>query len=324
MNDDNQRGKMNMKIIKSIAIFAALLMVTVAVLNTDAFARAGGGRSIGSTGSRSYSRPSTPYSQPSPSQTQTAPLPYQQPAGGGFFRNMAGGILGGMLGGMLFRGLGFGGGGGIGGGGFGLFEIILIAGIAYMIYRMVKKRREEPVAYQSTYEQGGYQQGYATPQQDIGEPSQAGPADLSSGLAYIRQMDPNFAENRFTDNAMDIFFKIQSAWMNRDLAPAAPLLTDEMRGIFQNDIDRMLREKRVNRLENIAVRSVEITEAWQEQGQDFITAGIYANLLDYTTDDASGAVVEGSKTEPVKFEEFWTFTRPLGNNPWRLSAINQA
>jgi predicted lipid-binding transport protein (Tim44 family) len=137
-------------------------------------------------------------------------------------------------------------------------------------------------------------------------------------------MDPNFAENRFTDNAMDIFFKVQSAWMNRDLAPVAPLLTDEMRGIFQNDIDRMLAEKRVNRLENVAVRSVEVTEAWQEQGQDFITAGIYANLLDYTTDDASGAVVEGSKTEPVKFEEFWTFTRPVGNNPWRLSAINQA
>lgn len=47
------------------------------------------------------------------------------------------------------------------------------------------------------------------------------------------------------------------------------------------------------------------------------------NLLDYTTDDATGAVVSGSKTEPVKFEEYWTFTRPVGNNPWRLSAISQ-
>jgi predicted lipid-binding transport protein (Tim44 family) len=79
----------------------------------------------------------------------------------------------------------------------------------------------------------------------------------------------------------------------------------------------------VNRLENIAVRNVEIVEAWQETGQDFITALIYANLLDYTTDDATGQVVSGSKTDPVKFEEYWTFTRPVGNNPWRLSAINQ-
>jgi len=122
---------------------------------------------------------------------------------------------------------------------------------------------------------------------------------------------------------MDIFFKIQGSWMNRDLAPVTGLLTDEMRRIFQEDLDRLLRDKQVNRLENIAVRNVEISEAWQESGQDYITASIYANLLDYTTDDASGAVVSGSKTEPVKFEEYWTFTRPVCNNPWRLSAINQ-
>jgi predicted lipid-binding transport protein (Tim44 family) len=122
---------------------------------------------------------------------------------------------------------------------------------------------------------------------------------------------------------MDDFFKIQGAWMNRDLAPVTGLLTEEMKRIFQEDLDRLLRDKQVNRLENIAVRNVEIAEVWQESGQDFITALIYANLLDYTTDDATGAVVSGSKTEPVKFEEYWTFTRPVGNNPWRLSAINQ-
>ena len=111
--------------------------------------------------------------------------------------------------------------------------------------------------------------------------------------------------------------------MNRDLAALSPLVTDEMRGIFREDIDRLLRDREINRLENIAVRKVEITEVWQEAGQDYITALIYANLLDYTTDE-SGQVVTGSKTEPVKFEELWTFTRPVGNNPWRLSAINQA
>lgn len=58
-------------------------------------------------------------------------------------------------------------------------------------------------------------------------------------------------------------------------------------------------------------------------GQDYVTALIYANLLDYTTDETSGAVVDGSKTDPVKFEEFWTFTRRVGSNPWQLSAIAQ-
>jgi predicted lipid-binding transport protein (Tim44 family) len=48
-----------------------------------------------------------------------------------------------------------------------------------------------------------------------------------------------------------------------------------------------------------------------------------AGVLDYTVDETTGAVVEGSNTVPTSFEEFWTFTRPVGPNPWRLSAIQQ-
>ena len=101
------------------------------------------------------------------------------------------------------------------------------------------------------------------------------------------------------------------------------LLTDEMYRIFQGDAEALKAQKKINRLENIAVRSVDITEAWQESGSDFITVRVFANLLDYDVDETTGQVVKGSKTDPVKFEEYWTFTRPVGNNPWQLSAINQ-
>jgi predicted lipid-binding transport protein (Tim44 family) len=301
-------------------VLAAALFMSVTVMETVAEARAGGGRSMGSR--RSYSRPaSSPYT--APTRQQAAPQsPYQQqPAGGSFFRNMAGGIAGGLLGGMLFRSLGFGGGAGMGGGGIGLFEILLIAGIGYMIFRMVKKRREEAASVYA-YEQTG-QQTYAPLQQGYAQAGQTQPADAGAGLADIRQMDQSFDENRFRDGAMDIFFKVQGAWMNRELSPVSGLLTEEMGRLLQGDVEKLIQEKRVNRLENIAVRDVEIIEAGQEAGQDFITTRIYANLLDYTTDEAGGQVVAGSKTEPVKFEEYWTFTRPVGNNPWRLSAIEQ-
>jgi predicted lipid-binding transport protein (Tim44 family) len=308
-----------------VAIIAAVFCLTTGFITTDAQARAGGGRSVGSRGIRSYSQPTAPYSQPArsqaaPQQTPTVPSPYQpQPAGGGLFRGMAGGIMGGMLGGMLFRSLGF-GGPGVGGGGIGLFEILLIAGIGFMIFRMIGRRRE--VAAPASYGQGG-QQVYAPNGGEYGQSFQQVPSDVDAGLVHIRQMDGSFDECRFNDGVMDIFFTIQGAWMNRDLSTAAPLLTGEMQRILQGDIDRLLQEKRVNRLENIAVRNVEIVEAWQETGQDYLTVLIYANLLDFTTDDATGQVVAGSRTEPVKFEEYWTFTRPVGNNPWKLSAITQ-
>jgi len=47
-------------------------------------------------------------------------------------------------------------------------------------------------------------------------------------------------------------------------------------------------------------------------------------IVDYTTDEQSGQVVDGSATDPVKFEEYWTFVRPVGPSAWRLSAIQQA
>jgi predicted lipid-binding transport protein (Tim44 family) len=234
-------------------------------------------------------------------------------------RSLAGGIMGGLLGGMLFRSLGFAGPGV--GGGIGLFEILLIGGLCYLIYRFVKKKREYALVASSG--QNAYQRESVNPVSygyQTGEPV---PIGVDEGLAHIRQMDASFDESRFKDTVMDIFFRIQGSWMNRDLTPVSDLLTDEMKRILQEDLDRLLRERRVNRLENIAVRNVEIAEVWQESGQDYVTALIYANLLDYTTDDASGMVVSGSRTEPVKFEEYWTFTRPVGNNPWQLSAIQQ-
>jgi predicted lipid-binding transport protein (Tim44 family) len=238
---------------------------------------------------------------------------------------MAGGLVGGMIGGMLFRSLGFGGGGDMGGGGIGLFEIILIAGILYGIWWYIKKRRreQEEAAGSSYYRNASMQQplepSFAPP---YGQQTAA--SDLDTGLGYVRQMDPAFDEQIFKDQCLDSFFKVQGAWANRDMSTIRSMLTDEMHRILQGDVDDLKGKKQINRLENIAVRAVEVSEVWQEAGKDFITVRFYANLLDYTTDEMSGAVVSGSKTEPVKFEEFWTFTRPVGNNPWQLSAINQA
>ena len=319
---------MNKYILKMLLLMTFVAFVSITVLELDAFARAGGGRSSGSRGSRSYSSPSPSVPSQSPSRQQATPSPAQpSPAqpGGGFLRGLGGGILGGLLGGMLFSSLGFGGTGyGLGGTGIGLFEILLIAAGGYFLYKMVSRRgRAEEHAYHPSYGQGTYQKEGVSGYGSTLPPSVAGGQDINVGISNIRQMDPSFDESRFNESAMDIFFRIQAAWMNRDLSSVPALLTDEMKNTFQADIDTYKKEKKINRLENIAVRSVEVTEAWQESGQDFITAHFYANLLDYTVDDSTGDVIAGSRTEPVKFEEYWTFTRPVGNNAWKLSAITQ-
>jgi predicted lipid-binding transport protein (Tim44 family) len=241
---------------------------------------------------------------------------------------MLGGLAGGLLFGSLFGGRGASAGmGGGGGGGIGLFDILILAGIAYLIYWYIKKKRQEAAAegpYQSSSQsvQMPYQPTFP-PVYDTPPPPEEIDRDLEQGLGYIRQMDSSFDEARFQDQCMDTFFKIQGAYASRDMSTVKNLLTGEMYRLLQEDADKLKADHQINRLENIAVRSVDISEVWQESGQDFITVRVYANLLDYTVDETSGQVLSGSKTDPVKFEEYWTFTRPVGNNPWQLSAIQQ-
>jgi predicted lipid-binding transport protein (Tim44 family) len=229
--------------------------------------------------------------------------------------------MGGMLGSMLFSSFA-GASNGLGGaGGIGLFEIALLAGIGYLIYRFMKKKKEQ--SQLAPAQQSSTPFGARQPEAIRMQPVEAAYLPTDSGLQHIQQMDRSFDETAFQDLVMDYFFRIQAAWMNRDLSSVSGLLTDEMRTIMQGDIDQLLKDKQINRLENIAVRKVEIAEAWQESGQDYITALVHANLLDYTTDEATGAVVSGSTTEPVRFEENWTFVRSVGSNPWKLSGIHQ-
>jgi predicted lipid-binding transport protein (Tim44 family) len=324
---------------RNVSMIFSLFFLFFYVLEIDAFARAGGGRSFGSRGSRSFSSPSSPSRSAASSSRQVSPSPSQpisQPQSGGFLRNiaggLAGGLLGGMIGGMLFRGMGNAGGGvdGVGGGGIGMLEIVVIGLILYGIWWFIKKRRREATATAGpTYYREALEPQQPTSYGSLpAEPAYSGQqppkSDMDAGLAYIRQMDPAFDEQRFKDQCMDNFFKVQGAWANRDLSTIRTTLTDAMFGILQQDADDLKRKKQINRLENIAIRTVEITEVWQEAGQDFITVRFYANLLDYTIEEASGQVMVGSKTDPVKFDEYWTFTRPVGNYPWQLSAINQA
>jgi len=316
-----------MKRTMALAILMALVLSPVLVV-TEAWARAGGGSSGGSRGSRSYSSPSKPPASPASPSQPAAPPAYQQqrPGWGGMFGGMLGGLLlGGLLGGLLFGG-GF-------GGGIGLLEILIVAGLAWFAVSYLRRRQAAAPPGYAMAGGGSYggpaaryeaqpSGGTATMEAPVGEPP-AGPSDVERGLGHIRQMDGAFDPRAFAETASDIFFKVQGAWMARDMATVSALLTPEMQGLLQRDCDRLRAERKINRLENIAVRTAEVSEAWQEGGQDYVTVHFLASLLDYTTDESGARVLDGSRTEPVKFEEYWTFVRPVGPGGFRLGAIQQ-
>jgi predicted lipid-binding transport protein (Tim44 family) len=244
---------------------------------------------------------------------------------------MAGGLAGGFLGSMLFGGSGHASTmGGMGGGGIGFFDIILLGLLAYFGFKFYRRWQQQKAT-------ASYYGDAASPRAEIpygatqGDPYRARVQeysdnyenDLERSLDQIRRIDPSFREESFKELVQDMFFRIQAGWMNRSLEGIEGLFTPEMAEFFRNEFAKMKQQGTINRLENIAVRKVEFSEAWQETGKDYVTVLFTANLLDYTVDDKTGGVVAGDKLNPTKFQEFWTFCRDVGSTQWQLSAINQ-
>jgi len=308
----------------AISLFAFVGLSQI-VLESFVDARAGGGGSAGSRGSRSYQSPSR-STQPSQPRREAAPPPQQPspmaPQPGGFMRTFGTAMLGGFLGSMLFSGLanaGFGGLGGFGSSGIGLIEILLFAGLGYFLYRKFLGRPAATgygtMQYQTTRD---YSPQYT--------PVQEAPAITNNDIDYrsLTMMDRSFDPNQFLKSAQDIFFKVQGAWNKQDTAALRSLCGSELMQTWEQELNNLRARGQQNKMENIALRESEITEAWTENGQDYITVRLHANLLDYTVDQKSGNVVSGNNSDPIGFQEYWTFTRPVGPNPWKLTAVQQA
>ena len=242
-----------------------------------------------------------------------------------FMRTFGTAMLGGFLGSMLFSGLAHAGIGGFGGSGFGMIELLLIAGIAYFAFRMFRNRAamagNNGMQYQSTDYQPTSNASYGS----TGS-VEAAQAPSSDQIDYrsLTMMDHNFTPEQFVKNAQNIFFKVQGAWNKQDVATLRTLCGSELMQGWEKELSDQRARGQQNKMENIALRESDITEAWTENGEDYITVRWLANLLDYTVDAKSGSVINGSDSEPVQFEEYWTFSRPVGPNAWKLSAVQQA
>ena len=205
---------------------------------------------------------------------------------------------------MLFRSLGFADGPGWGGG-FGFGDIFLLLVILGIIYFVIKRFRSRETMQMSTAGAGSAPNSYpgtlSMPTYVPSSPDEFMKEPKTEGLRHIKEMDASFNESSFKDLAEDVFFEIQGGWTKRDLSGVRHLLNPEMFNILHQDVNRLLSEKKINRLENIAVREVEIVEAGQNRGEEFITVKFYANLLDYVVNETDGQISSGSSNDPVKF-----------------------
>jgi hypothetical protein len=148
-------------------------------------------------------------------------------------------------------------------------------------------------------------------------------SNLDRGVSDIRRTDPGFDPTRLAGYTGMLFRNAQAAWATQDIQAVRDRVTPAMYVELQAQCARLRKLGQADRVERIEV-TAKVTEAWQENDRDYVTACIDGSTIAYTVDGATDAMIHGSRTVPRDIEEFWTFTRPAGLNFWMLSAIRTA
>jgi len=150
-----------------------------------------------------------------------------------------------------------------------------------------------------------------------------GDSSLDRGVRDIRRTDARFDPAKFAGYTAMVFRDVQNGWMTRDIGVLRDRLSPELYGELQVRCDRLRTARQLNRIDDVDIHA-QITEAWQEGNQDYVTAYIRGSMVDYMVDEVTNSLVNGSSVKPKDVEEFWTFTRPAGLNFWMLSAIQSS
>ncbi len=310
----------------AIALAAiATALILVAGDAGDANARAGGGFSGGSRGTRTFSAPAATPTAPKTAapiqRTMTQPGAASTAGaatrpgllGGGLF---GGGLLGGLAAGFIGAGL-FGmlfGHGMFGGmGGFAsilglLLQVGLVVIVARLLFAWWQRRSSPQTAYAAAHPATG--QSFSGLGGMFGGGASTAPA---GDVLTIDKADYDAFERLLED--------VQAAYTAEDLNALRREVTPEMLSYFSEQLSENASRGVINRVTDVKLLQGDLSEAWSEGNADYATVAMRFALTDSTVDRASGRTVEGGS--PGEVTELWTFMRSRGGS-WLLSAIQQA
>jgi predicted lipid-binding transport protein (Tim44 family) len=304
------------------------LSAWVALAPGLAEARAGGGGSQGSRGSRTYESNGTrPMERSIAPQAPTTQRPYTQPApqsqlaqrpgffsGSPFLRGLVGGFIGAGIFGMLFGHSAWAADGSSISSFLGmLIQFAIIAGLIWLAIRLFRSRSRPGYA-------GA---GGGSDDADRGYARSAGAMAASSSQA-TRGNPIEFPVTEADYNEWGaLLVDIQDAWSRGDLTRLRQYVTPEMLSYFGEELARYASQGVENRVEQVTLLKGDVEEAWREDGMEYVTARLRWSAIDYKVRTGTNQVVEGDPNVPAEATEVWTFVRSASGGRWILSAIQQ-
>lgn len=222
------------------------------------------------------------------------PILVQADVGNSFSGGSSGG---GYSGGSSYSG----GGSGLGGiiflGGGGSISTLIIALAVLALYSYMRSRQGSggnvrPVPYQSS---GTYRV-----------------CNEEKTIEEIQARDPNFSAESFKTFASEVYLTLQEAWEDRDWKKVRPFESNTLFNVHNRQLNEYIEQRKTNHLDMQNVRNITLAQFRVDGAQEVLSVKLEASLLDYVTDDESGKVLEGSKTQYQHRFYYLEFIRRAG------------
>ena len=149
----------------------------------------------------------------------------------------------------------------------------------------------------------------------MNEPSRYTPpapkSELRSMSSYS-QVDPSFSASEFREKLSNLYVRFQNDWQAKDITELRPYLSDAFFAQMDRQLDKYRQSNQTNHVDRIAVLGVTLKGWKAEYDHDVIEAVLDTRIVDYVTDDVTGKVVRGSKTNEKFMTYEWTLIRSKG------------
>jgi len=130
--------------------------------------------------------------------------------------------------------------------------------------------------------------------------------------AQIRQIDPNFSEDKFIGWSREVFVKIQQAWSERNWKIIRPFESEELFSQHSAQLDEYIRNNKINKIEKINVNYCELREFKVDGDKEVLVVELHAIMRDYVVDATTGNVLESDPNKDWHMNYLMTFNRKVG------------
>ena len=143
---------------------------------------------------------------------------------------------------------------------------------------------------------------------------------LPMTIEDLKKQDPAFSEEKMKEKIGNLYVRMQECWQNKTWEEMRTSMDDAIFNQFNAQLNGLIKAGKTNYVDDIAVLGVDLTGFGQDDKHDIVTALVRTRIKDYTVDDATGAVVSGSKTAEKFMTYEWTMIRTKGAKSFEQTA----